>query len=237
MKKIIPFFLFMHILCLASDSEELFLKANELYLQKKYAKSYQLYKMIKNKNSAIWYNMGNCAYKNSEYVNAIVYWSKARKNSAQRKLIDIEYNIYLARKKLGCAILSKTFYEEMYDFCNKVYSPFSLFGLQLLFLVFWFGFVVLFVKLNIWRFLFLGSLLFINVFLGIGLFTKYRFYQTAIIGENKVKFFAGPDTKFHKVGDLFLADEVVIKQKSENWYKISHNGRTGWLLSDSLKII
>ena len=90
MKKLI------HILLLllsftSSANNELFQKANDLYDQEKYTESCLLYQEILDdglESAELYYNIGNCYYKNKDWANAIWNYEK----SLQKKKNEKTYN-------------------------------------------------------------------------------------------------------------------------------------------------
>ena len=90
MKKLI------HILLLllsftSSANNELFQKANDLYDQEKYTEACLLYQEILDdglESAELYYNIGNCYYKNKDWANAIWNYEK----SLQKKKNEKTYN-------------------------------------------------------------------------------------------------------------------------------------------------
>jgi len=237
-KKIILFFIVftvcflgMNIVCLASKQEEMFLTANNLYEQKKYKQALDLYKKIEKKDSALLYNIGNCEFCLGHYVAAIIAWNKSKKGAALGNLNDINHNISVAYDKLGISH-EVSFWQEMKDIINS----FFLFYLQLLFLIFWFLFFLVFMFIKKLRGLFLGFTLSLSfIFLSI-VVIKYRLIrrEEAIV-TSATSFFAGPNEKYHKLGDLSVADKIIVQKKEKKWYKIDHDGVVGWVLIDHVE--
>ena len=215
------------------------LQANKLYKQNKYTEALEAYSVInKNKNTPmLFYNMGNCAYKIGDYVQAIIYWSKAKKGALLSQLGDIEHNIALAYDKLG-ASQNITFWSKTKDFV----AIFSLLTLQILFLFLWFLCFVLFyiskkvggIKIRI--------ILWVNIFLsfifGVALFVKHKAinYPDAIVKTESV-LFAGPNTQYHHMGKLSVADKVTVQKSYKKWYKVNSEGVVGWMLSENIEVI
>jgi len=236
-KKIILFFIiFLGITCVASKQEEMFLTANNLYKNKEYKKALDLYKKIEKPGPVTYYNMGNCEYNMGNYVSAIVAWSRAKKGSSWSKRQDINYNIIIAHDKLGSSY-EVTFWQEIKEFV----CSYSLFFWQVLFLLFWFLFFafLMFLKKEqnlrmLWLFLALsGGFIFAGTLL-----IKYQSiqYKIAIVIQAG-SLFAGPNEKYHQIGNLSVADEVIVQKSDKNWYKIDRNGVVGWVNANQVEVI
>jgi len=226
---------FISVTCFASKNQEAFLNANKLCKQKKYKEALVLYKSIEKKGYATLFNMGNCAFCSENYVNAILYWSRAKKSAPFSKYEDINYNISVAHDRLE--ITQKiTFWDEVYDLLNL----FSMFSLQILFLFFWFAFFISFMWIKRLRVFILFSVPFFVFVFSTALFLKYRArsFPTALV-KSAILVFSGPNENYHEVAKLSVAkaDKVIVQKIHKNWYKIKSDGVTGWVLSDGVEII
>jgi len=219
--------------CVATNVQEIFLNANQLYQEEKYAKALQLYDSIEKKGPATWFNMGNCAFGLKKYVEAIIYWKRARKNSATYWLQAIDHNISHAYNKLG-RVYTQGLMEKIYAQISLV----SLFWLQLLFIICWFFFFICWFWLKKWRFGLLATLIVLNIVCTAVLFLKYRTvqYPLAIVKNNTV-LFSGPDKDYHVMANINAADQVQVGQKDGRWYKVKYGSITGWVLSENIEIM
>ena len=73
---------FVTNLCFAGSAQEAFLRANDLYEQKRFQSALDLYQTISNKGGAAWHNIGSCWYHLGNYAQAIACWRLAQKNSS-----------------------------------------------------------------------------------------------------------------------------------------------------------
>lgn len=219
----------------ASDFEETFLKANDFYINKKYKEALDLYKSmpIDNKGSVIFYNIGNCEFKLGKYFDALINYSRAKKNASFGMLKNINKNISMVDCKLG-RDKSESFWQKFSDFINI----FSLFKLQILFIFFWFLFFISYIFLKKLRFVFLIINMFFIFIFGFFVFVKYRLeiYPIAI-SKSCVGVFYGPNASYHKLSDITIAERVEVKKTYKNWCKIKYNGITGWVLASDIEII
>ena len=120
-----------------------------------------------------------------------------------------------------------------------VQSYFSLFVLQILFLLAWFGW---------WSAEYTGSavmkkyklvLLLISISCGSLIAVMYwvREYHTAVIIVPEAKIFAGPNTEFDTVAHGKEGEQVTVVQKEDTWYKVSCQNVHGWIQSADVEQI
>ena len=221
------------VFCFASKNQEAFLLANKLYQEKQYKKAFDLYASIKNKGYATFFNMGNCAFCLENTVDAILYWNKAKKVAPWSKYEAIDYNIAIAYDQLEICP-DETFIDELYMILNL----FSLFSLQIVFLLFWFCFFLSFFLLKRLRTLILSVFLCFSICMSVILMLKYqtRNYPMALV-KSSILMLSGPNKNFHEIAKLSAADKVIVQKMHKNWYKIKRGGVTGWILSDGVEII
>lgn len=238
-KLYIIFFLFnlISISILAQPDQEKFLMANKLYSEENFQEAFKIYDAMNYKGFEILFNMGNCQYKLNKYAYAIAYWLKAKKYASFDDFSKIENNIEQAYKKLEKQKKS-TLFSKFSDVSLKYLSLFSIFLLQLIFLISWFLIVLFWKKLVAKHHRYLVLLFVINGLTLSCVLIKY-FSQPknyAIIVEH-TKIFAGPDKSFHIVDTFDLIDEVKIIEKKEDWVKIKRNNILGWVPTNALVIV
>lgn len=233
---VIGFILFVSTISFAQSSQEIFLQANKLYNEKQYDSAYHKYESLPNKGVAVWYNMGNCAYKQNNMDNAFLCWARAAKqaNATERKMM--ESNCALVEKQLGVQLNPNTFFVAL----QNVVADYSLLFLQLLFIIIFglclFGGAYLYCKKQY----FVCLLAFLCIFVsGSLLYVKYytKQYATAYIQDNEVQLFTGPNNTYHTLASLALLDRVQVIEQRETWCKIKHKGLVGWAEIDKLAII
>lgn len=211
-----------------TSAQELFLQANQCYEKKEYQRAIDLYNKIPNKSAAIWYNLGNCEYKNGNNLQALLYWKRAHKmaNSQIRK--NSIFNSAIASKKLGIPESTTLAY-------NVPVLP-----LQILFFCAFSVFLV--INRKLWHAKRFGLLLLIALFVitsGALTFASYKAHtaEHALIMHDESAIFAGPDSQYHEITQLPPASNVVIKEKKDGWSKISWCGQTGWIENRNIELI
>lgn len=235
------FICFFSLKVYAIDSEETFLRAGDFYSNKKYKQALDLYESIDRKGPVIFYNIGNCKFRLEQYFDALVYYNRAKNGASFDLLNSIKYNINIVNSKLGVFEKEK-FWQTLEDNINLH----SIFKLQVLFLIFWFIFFILYIFLKKLRVVFLSiNFIFIIVF-GFFVLIKYRIEKyPAAISRKSITVYLGPSETYHKLIDISKAQKVQVKAKErvnfkkecKDWFKIKYNGITGWVLASDLEII
>jgi len=83
----------------AQSVDSLWAKANEAYAQARYQEAFDHYKSIYDRgvgSAALYYNMGNSAFKTAHYAHAILWFERAKRLDPQNA--DIMYNLDLANR-------------------------------------------------------------------------------------------------------------------------------------------
>lgn len=231
----ISLFLFFSSFIFAQDVEETFLQANNQYQSNQFEQALDLYSSIERKGPATWCNMGNCAFRMKNYVEALVFWKRAKKGASRSELIDLNKHIAAVDQLLGRAPKAG----GLEQYADRILGRFSLFSLQLLFLFAWlslFGFIFF---VRVYKPIFISILLPTSLVFGFATFAKYRLHSNpaAIVIEKSVSLFSGPDQNYPILKKTNLADEVAVLQQRDHWYKVRSDGLAGWMLADKLEVI
>lgn len=214
--------------------EELFLQAHKLYKEHNYREALTRYQMIKNKGSAVWYNMGNCSFNLHNDVDALVYWMRARKGASvdQRSAIDHNINLLAEKMKHPELAVSTTVYRSM---TNRI-AALSWLVLQLLFLSIWYlGWLVLRSKRSRAGSIMIGCLLMINATLFI--IKNNDQQKIGLVKSTTALLYTGPHEQYQRVGSLMALTKVNVEQKDGNWYKVRHLKNNGWIKDESLALV
>ena len=114
------------------DSHKLFHEANDLFINKKYKESIELYEKIIDtgqENSTVFYNLGNAYYRLGDIGHAIWAYKHANKFSPRDK--DIIHNLKIAEAKKIDRIKPPPLF-ILHDFYRKIKSSMTMFELILL---------------------------------------------------------------------------------------------------------
>lgn len=209
-------------------------KANKALKTGQYQDALEGYQSLESQGPVIYYNTGIAQYHLQQYGKALASWGKAEQHAGPALLKKIQANKTKAYQKLGI--------QESHPWrimALLVQSYFSLFLLQILFLLTWFG----------WWFADYSSsalvrkykvvLLLISISCGCLLAVKYwvQEYQRAIVIVSEAKIFAGPNTEFDSVAHIKEGEQVTVVQKEDTWYKVSCQNVHGWIQSVDIEQI
>lgn len=226
------FFLIISLstICYGINTEEIFLQANKAYYNQEYQRALDLYTLIDNKASTVWYDMGNAAYKLEHFVEAMFFWKRAQRNADPTLMNYINHNLELVKKK---------FNHDHDDYPTRItnvvlyYSSWlSLLWWQFLFLMLWF--IVVFKGYDLYKsrkYWILWCALVVLSILGLMMCTKYRFNNRTfgIVKNPDVPVYVGADEKLSVRTMLHTGDELHIIEKQDDWLKIKIHDVVGWV--------
>ncbi len=229
--------------------KEIFMQAEKLYSEKKYAEALQLYQSLENEkthSAILYYNMGNCHYKMQNIANAIWYYEKALKLNPDDP--EIKKNLEFANQKIRDNIPLN----DSLNLNNWIISFSSFFTsntwawLSFLFIIlFWINLLIVFYnqKLLIKR-LSLNSVFVCTVFAFVCWYFSYASYKHytqhthGIIFQSTAEIKTEPNEKSNTAFILHEGSKVKLEEKKNNWYKISlDENKKGWLQENYLKQI
>ena len=123
MKKLIFILSFISLYSFAE--EDLFNDANNLYVNENYTEAIRIYESILAKeleSDAVYYNMGNCYYKNKDWANAIWCYEKSLK---LKKNTETVQNLALVNLKIVDKIepIPELFYKIWWKNIVQVLNP------------------------------------------------------------------------------------------------------------------
>ena len=227
-------------------SNILFHEANDLFINKKYKKSIELYEKIISsgqENSTVFYNLGNAYYRLGDIGHAVWAYKHANKFSPRDK--DIIHNLKIAEAKKIDRINSPPLF-ILYDLYRKIKSSMTMFELILI------GGILFFVLSLLWiNQIFSGKrnvlsnsifqvlltiIIIVHAFILDMAFERKRISNEAIIVE-KSDAQSGPFLGDNKI--LFQINEgsvVEVLEEKNNWSEIILiDGKKGWVLSNALR--
>ena len=188
---------------------------------------------------SILYNLGNSYYKLSNFIEAIAYWQKAKKEiTSPHDLYLIDHNIDLALEKLNIKN-EISVSDKIYNTLSNFSLYFSLFYLQIIFLIIWslivfycFGFIK--VKKNkVTLLVFLAIIILILFYLNHSFYFKKR----AIVKSDNAILYAGPGEDYHQIKTISQANKIDITENIGDWFKIHYNDINGWLKAGDLTLL
>lgn len=242
MKRLL-FFLFFVVFCVqASNDSELFEKANKAYEARDYKLSLSLYKSIEKKDPSVWYNIGNTFYHLGEHVEAAIAWERARTISFYRDCDDCNDNISMIGKKIHWP---NEVHQPPRSFnrTKRFFAGHSFLLHQVLFLFVWYLLFLLifgnrFFSFKVKRYAVFSVACFV-VFFGAGATLKHQSHTSyfAFVICKDVHLFAGPNNDYHIVGQINCAEKINVICEVNDWYKVKHKGKVGWMMSDSVELV
>jgi len=215
-----------------------FRQANEYYKTANYQQALDSYYKIKNKNSAVYFNIGNCYFKLNQKGRALYFYRLAKSiNPLNSKINE---NIRMVRTARQDKFLTKknTLSALIENFINS-YSlrfAFILFSL-FLWLTCIFTVLRIFYKKRIFTILIIVNLL---ILFGAFIFLSFKLFEPdeAILIENNVSLKAEPLENAAELAKLNDATEVKIINYLKNWVEvIVAETHKGYLPKTSLFIL
>tara|TARA_B100001758_G_C18416180_1_gene619920 strand:+ start:2005 stop:2733 length:729 start_codon:yes stop_codon:yes gene_type:complete len=224
-------------------NESLFNKANQLYSQEKYHNAILLYdSIISNglESSEIYYNIGNCYYKKSDWANAIWYYEKSLKLNYKKSTKE---NLELVKLKIIDQIetIPQLFYEKWWDNLLSIFKTITWQILSIITICF-----VVFTKTinlatslkkdNLSRFL---AIIAISLFfISTSSYNKNYSKKEAIIFSSSVAVNSAPTNKSTNLFSLHSGTKVEITDSIGEWIKIQiPNGNNGWIKESECKFL
>jgi tetratricopeptide (TPR) repeat protein len=235
---------------LFADKDESFLLANQAYKSGDFNKAYELYEKLPEKNAAIYYNLGNCAYQQGKYGYALLNWRRAERDWGFFGREELSENMKLIRKKIsacegdqkdqGPLVNIMASGKSLKNACVSAIRATPIIWLQILVLLLW---IVLFGAL---RYLFrhkyqvIITLLFTIQVLAAGMLAlkyNYTLKEFGVIVEKTASFMSGPGKTYTQIMLLPEAKECVILKESDGYYKVKTNGSVGWVQKSAIGVI
>ena len=217
----------------ASDS--LFNKANELYSKEKYTDAILIYdSIISNglESSDLYYNLGNCYYKNSDWANAIWHYEKSLKLES---LTNTLQNLELVQLKIVDRIepLPQLFYKKWwYSFISLFTTYFwQIITLLIIWTALFLKLLNQFATIKKEHFLqFLYPIAFILLFATYSSYKENYIKKEVIIFSSTVVVNSAPTNNSTNLFSLHSGSKAEIIDQIGNWINIKiANGNSGWV--------
>jgi tetratricopeptide (TPR) repeat protein len=230
----------------ASEIDSILNEANTYYQSENFEMAVQSYKLLVGKGYAsatLYYNIGNAYYKTGDYVNAVLYYEKAKLLDPKNE--DILHNLELANLHIvdKIEVIPVIFYKKWINdlirsFSSNTWAIISIsffIGTLILFLLFFFSGNIIVKKTGFWLGLFF-------IFISILSFT-FSGSRKRMITDNNTAILISPTVTVKSSPsvtgkDLFIIHEgvkVLITDKIGDWNEIKlSDGKQGWLLTKDL---
>jgi len=240
MKKI-TLLLFLCISLNVIADQPLFTKANTAYANDSITKAIALYDSIlasERESSELYYNLGNCYYKNKDWANAIWYYEKSLQltNNEQAK-----ENLALTKLKIidNIKILPQLFYKKWWISTQGLLSTkhWQYLAILSVFLALLFGAMKKLLNKNTKKYyiFFLTSALLLLLISSSSYQNKID-KKEGIIFSSVVVINSAPTSSSTELFTLHSGTKLEITDRIGDWIHIKiANGNRGWLLQNSVK--
>jgi tetratricopeptide (TPR) repeat protein len=232
---------------LAQSADSLFVDANKLYQQEKYAEALSFYEQISNsklESDDLYYNMANAYYKTNQVAPAVYYYEKALLLNPNHT--DAIHNLRFA-KRMGIdniealpKTLGQKFSENIIQkFSYNTWAYFAVacsFLFALLFLLYHFSY-----GSGNKRFYFISSIisaLFIMLAVVFS-YANYEYvknYKTAIVFAQQTAVKSAPTASGEISFELHEGTKIQLLESLDGYKKIKiADGKIGWIAEDAIK--
>jgi len=228
-----------------ANDEEIFSEAEKLYRDEEYDKAIELYlsTLEENEISAItFYNIGNCYFKKSDYIHALLYYEKSAKydpgNQATKLNIEITQSKLTENKDELNSGISGWFYtivnSRAADYWTYLSVILSIIGSILLFLI------VFSNQISLKRMALATSIIsfvFSIVFM-IFSWNQINYFnseETAMIVTSNAEAKSEPTVDSKTVFIIPGGMKIKILQEKEEWTEVSLNANVGWIKTQELE--
>jgi len=231
-------------LCVSLNSiadQPLLTKANTAYASDSITKAIALYDSILasgKESSELYYNLGNCYYKNKDWANAIWYYEKSLQltNNEQAK-----ENLALTKLKIIDRIeaLPQLFYKKWWTSTQELLNTkhWQYLAILSIFLALLFGTLNKLLNKNTKKYyiLFLTSALLLFLISGSSYQNKIA-KKEGIIFSSVVVVNSAPTSNSTELFTLHSGTKLEITDRISDWIHIKiANGNSGWILQNSVK--
>ena len=219
----------------------LFTKANTAYTNDSITKAITLYDSIlasKRESSELYYNLGNCYYKNKDWTNAIWHYEKSLQLSAN---VQAKENIALTKLKIIDRIeaLPQLFYKKWWISTQELLSTthWQYLAILSIFLSLFFGAMNKLLNKNTKKYyiFFLTSALLFLLISSASYQNKID-KKEGIIFSSAVVINSAPTSNSAELFTLHSGTKIEIIDRIGDWIHIKiANGDSGWILQNSVK--
>ena len=232
---------FLPFLAWAGEAETLFEQANQAYAGGDYGKALELYEAVSGmgyESAALYFNMGNAAYKQVQLGRAILNYERAARLNPSDE--DIAFNLKLANMRLVDKVeaapefLVSRWWNNLLN--GRASGSWALWALTCLWLALLAGAAFLYLRRSIFRrFTFFGGifLLLASLFCLGSALRKYDLEQNsrqAIVMASNAYVKSAPD---RQSTDLFIIHEglkVTVLDETGTWKRVRlGDGKSGWM--------
>ena len=244
-KLFLTFISILSFTALFSNDEEIFAKAEKLYRAEKYDEAIQLYEssLEENEISAVtFFNIGNCYYKKSDFIHALLYYEKSAKydpaNEMTKLNIEITQSKITENKEDLNTGISGWFYtivnSRKADHWTYLSLGLSLLGTVFLFLMF-FSPKISLKRMSLATAFVSFAFSIIFMFFSWSQISYFNADDTGIIITTNAEARSEPNADSKAVFIVPGGMKIKILQEKEDWTEISLNANVGWVKTEELE--
>lgn len=215
--------LIISVMTACADDEHIFEDAHKLYQQGGYQEALELYQKIEHKTPSVFYNMGNAAYHNGDYMFAHLYWLRAQKYG--------DANIFKASSRNLALLAKEGVIQEQSSLFLWFWSVIKVVPLllwQLVFLMIWSYLFVMIWKRSISGYRLVICIMSLVLVVPILLVSYDKAKREAIIINDAIVY-NGPHASLYQIGTLQKGKVVIVASIKEDWINIIADGNVGWV--------
>ena len=248
MIKVLYLSLIFNFLIANNEINQIFIEANNHFINQKYDKAIEKYEKIinsGNENSIIFYNLGNAYFRNNYLGHSIWAYKKSLRSNPRNE--DANYNLLIAQSRIkGQIKMPKVLF--FLDLYRQFKGGFTISELLLFtsYLFFIFSFLILILKLKIIKnsyfYLFnkiLLSIIIIINLIGIDIYLHLKNDKKGVVISKNLDAYSGPEYGQNLI--IFRLNEGMIfeiNKIKDNWIEIIiADGQRGWVPINSVRII
>jgi len=241
--------LFVAFQAIAQNPEQLAAQAAKAYNVKQYPAAIELYEKIiagGYESYALYYNLGNAYFRNSETAQAVLYYEKALKLAPHND--DIKHNIEVVNSKLidKVEMVPELFYKRWWKQILNLMDIDTLAFFNILFLTVALILIAIYIavsnilirKISFWS----GMALVFLFSIGVVAASQRNHYineqHEAIVFIQTVNIKSSPDENSKDIFVLHEGTKVTLLDMVADWQEIRiANGSTGWIKTSDIKKI
>ncbi len=222
-----------------------FYRANLYYEEGKYDNALKLYSDIAGKgyeSANLYYNIGNCFYKKSDFPRAALFYERARRLAPSDADLNSNHELVISQLTQSYKTGEKNNLEKFIDWLYASFAPDGLAIFIAILNILLFSLLAgrLFLPAFKKQFFYLAAALFLLMGLGIyDLFSRSQLFgkEAVIIAEKaNVKFEPGNAAVTHFT--IYGGEKVILVEDKGQWLKVKRlDGKLGWIRKEELEII
>ncbi len=229
--------------------DELWAEANNAYINNNFKRAIKYYKAIEAQELVsvpLYYNLGNCYFKNGAIAKSLLYYHRALRLDPSDA--DTKYNIEVAQAETKDKIEAIPQF-ILAEWSEVVGSSLTIFGWSIISILAWGGiltFLIIFIlskqlsrrKMGFYGMVACGVVMFISTFYAVSEREEVVNNKEAIVMTQSLSAKSSPTTTSTDLFVLHAGTKVGVISSLDGWSQIViADGRQGWVESKRLEVI